>query len=130
MREDDLGEELRVGQRALLRERHIVPPAHHLTGHVLVARQAQGLSLRPQFGDVAQVHSRRYLSIRFDLRNCNAMCGGCNRRYNRDQRLYENCMLKMYGPEVIAELDDLRTRFQKVTDEELMEVLDQYRTAA
>jgi hypothetical protein len=39
-------------------------------------------------------------------------------------------MLKMYGPEVIAELDDLRTRFQKVTDEELMEVLDQYRTAA
>lgn len=35
-------------------------------------------------------YSRRYLSIRFDLRNCNAMCSACNRRHNRDRRPYEN----------------------------------------
>jgi hypothetical protein len=29
-------------------------------------------------------YSRRYLATRFDLRNCNAMCVNCNRRYNSD----------------------------------------------
>lgn len=53
-------------------------------------------------------YSRRYLSIRFDLRNCNAMCAGCNRRHNRDRQPYERYMLKRYGAGVIAELDKLR----------------------
>jgi hypothetical protein len=72
--------------------------------------------------------SRRYLSIRFDLRNCNAMCAGCNRRHNRDRKPYERYMLNTYGPAVIAELDGLRLSLEKVTSEELVEMLQRYKT--
>jgi hypothetical protein len=57
-------------------------------------------------------YSRRYLSVRFDLRNCNAMCAGCNRRHNRDRRPYEKYMLKKYGARVVAELNQLRASLQ------------------
>ena len=52
--------------------------------------------------------SRRYLRIRFDLRNCNAQCAGCNRRHNRDRGPYETYMVETYGPDVVTELDGLR----------------------
>ncbi len=73
-------------------------------------------------------YSRRYLSVRFDLRNCNAMCAACNRRHNRDRRPYERYMRKTYGPAAVAELDGLRLDLEKVTDEELGEMLQQYKT--
>src|SRR5919112_1948242 len=72
-------------------------------------------------------YSRRYLAIRFDLRNCNAMCAGCNRRHNRDRRPYERYMLKAYGSGVVAELHALRMSSSKVTDEELAGLLESYR---
>lgn len=75
-------------------------------------------------------YSRRYLTIRFDLRNCNAMCAGCNRRHNRDRRPYERYMRKAYGPAVVAELDGLRLSLGKVTDGELNELLRRYRALA
>lgn len=74
--------------------------------------------------------SRRYLAIRFDLRNCNAMCAGCNRRHNRDRAPYEGYMLETYGPGVVVELDELRINLGKVTDEELNEMLQQYKAMA
>jgi hypothetical protein len=74
-------------------------------------------------------YSRRYLAVRFDLRNCNAMCAGCNRRHNRDRRPYERYMLEAYGPGVVAELDALRTSLRKVADEELLELLKRYKAA-
>src|SRR5205085_7818426 len=55
MIQDDRGEELRVGERALLREADVMPARGDLAGRVLVARQAERLRLRPQFGDVTQV---------------------------------------------------------------------------
>jgi hypothetical protein len=36
-------------------------------------------------------------------------------------------MLKAYGPGVIAELDELRLSLEKVTDVELMTMLEDYR---
>jgi hypothetical protein len=72
-------------------------------------------------------YSRRYLPARFDLRNCNAMCAGCNRRHNRDRRPYERYMRKAYGPAVIAELDRLRLSLEKATDGELNELLRRYK---
>lgn len=72
-------------------------------------------------------YSRGYLSVRFDLRNCNAMCAGCNRRHNRDRRPYERYMRKRYGTAVIAELDQLRASLQKVADAQLIELLNNYR---
>jgi hypothetical protein len=75
-------------------------------------------------------YSRRYLSIRFDLQNCNAMCAGCNRRHNRDRRPYERYMLKTYGFDVIKELDESRLRLDKVSEEELRTMLEEYRRMA
>ena len=72
-------------------------------------------------------YSRRYLCVRFDLRNCNAMCAKCNRKHNRDRRPYERYMRETYGPSVIAELDSLRMGLEKVTDEALREMLQQYK---
>lgn len=73
-------------------------------------------------------YSRRYLSIRFDLRNCNAQCAGCNRRHNRDRKPYERYMRKAYGPAAVAELDGLRLSLEKVTDGELREMLQEYKS--
>ena len=70
---------------------------------------------------------RRYLAIRFDLRNCNAMCSICNRRHNRDRAPYERYMSNTYGAGVIAELDRLRAGLLKVPEALLIELLDEYR---
>ncbi len=72
-------------------------------------------------------YSRRHLAGRFDLRNCNAQCAACNRKHNRDRRQYERYMRKAYDPAVIAELDRLRLGLEKVTDEELGELLRRYK---
>ena len=75
-------------------------------------------------------YSRRYLAVRFDLRNCNAMCAGCNRLHNRNRKPYEMYMLKRYGAAMIAELDGLRMGLGKVADDELREILNQYKAMA
>jgi hypothetical protein len=72
-------------------------------------------------------YSRRYLVVRFDLRNCNAMCARCNRRHNKDRNPYERYMRKTYSPGVVAELDTLRGSTGKVTDEELCKLLRWYK---
>jgi Bacteriophage Lambda NinG protein len=72
-------------------------------------------------------YSRRYLATRFDLRNCNLMCVGCNRRHNEDPAPYLQFMLARYGAEVVAALDELRRSMHKVSDEELGELLKRYR---
>jgi hypothetical protein len=92
-------------------------------GRCVTCGSSQGLQC-------SHFYSRRYLSIRFDLRNCNAMCSACNRRHNRDRRPYEKYMLKAYGPGVIAELDGLRVGLGKVNDVELEEMLNQYKALA
>lgn len=75
-------------------------------------------------------YSRRYLSIRFDLRNCNAMCSGCNRRHNFGPFPYLRFMERRYGPDAVSELHALRMAARKVTDDELREMLERYRAMA
>lgn len=75
-------------------------------------------------------YSRRYLAVRFDLRNCNAMCGFCNRRHNSNPFPYMEFMQERYGPDMVAELHELRMLPRKVTDEELAQMLDRYKAMA
>lgn len=72
-------------------------------------------------------YSRRHLVIRFNLINCNAMCGFCNRRHNRDPFPYMSYMQAKYGPEAVEELNALRASRRKVTDDELRRTLGRYR---
>jgi hypothetical protein len=72
-------------------------------------------------------YSRRYLAIRFNLVNCNAMCGFCNRRHNSNPFAYMRYMQAKYGPEAVEELNDLRSSRRKVTDDELRQTLGRYK---
>jgi hypothetical protein len=94
-----------------------------MDGRCVTCGSVQGLQC-------SHFYSRRYLSIRFDLRNCNAMCAGCNRLHNRNRKPYEKYMRKTYGAAVVAELDGLRMGLGKVTDEELEEMLNRYKALA
>jgi hypothetical protein len=73
-------------------------------------------------------YSRRYLTIRFDLRNCNAMCAACNRRHNEDPSAYLNFMNHYYGASVIDELNELRKSLHKISVEELTQALNRYKS--
>lgn len=75
-------------------------------------------------------YSRRYLGTRFDLRNCNAMCGDCNRRHNEGAEPYLQFIRERYGAGVVDELEGLRNGRRKVTDEELLRALDRLRAEA
>ena len=72
-------------------------------------------------------YSRRYLGVRFNLLNCNAMCADCNKRHNYDPSPYLNFMQEHYGSQVIAELHSLRVRSEKISDEELRETLERFK---
>jgi hypothetical protein len=72
-------------------------------------------------------YSRRYLAIRFNLVNCNAMCGWCNRRHNRVPFPYMRFMQENYGPEAVEELNGLRASRRKITDDELRRMLGAYK---
>ena len=73
-------------------------------------------------------YSCRYLTIRFDLRNCNLMCGTCNKRHNYEPLPYLTYMLSKYGPDIVEELQAQRMSSHKVTEEELRRRLEQYRS--
>ena len=75
-------------------------------------------------------YSRRYLAIRFDLRNCNAMCRICNFRHNDDPFAYMSYMQEHYGPEVVLELHELRMAPCKVTNDDLARTLERYKRMA
>lgn len=72
-------------------------------------------------------YTRRYLIIRFDLRNCNAMCGRCNIRHNSNPFPYLDFIRERYGAEVVAELHELRMSLRKITDNHLRELLEEYK---
>ena len=72
-------------------------------------------------------HSRRHLALRFDLRNCNAMCAERNRRHNSDPAPYLAFMLTCHGLEVVEELGRLRDGLRKVSDDELSRLLCEYK---
>ena len=75
-------------------------------------------------------YSRRYLAIRFDLRNCNAMCRGCNLRHNSRPFAYMRFMQNTHGPGAVLELHELRMMPRKVTDEKLALLLRLYKEMA
>ncbi len=75
-------------------------------------------------------YPRRYLAIRFSLVNCNAMCARCNRNHNTDPLPYLAYMLETYGEKVISQLEVLKGSSGRVSDEELWDMLEQYRSIA
>jgi Bacteriophage Lambda NinG protein len=99
-----------------------------LTSIIVRKRDRQCVTYGSRQGlQCSHFYSRRYLAIKFDLRNCHAMCGACNKRHNHDSLPYLIYMQSRYGVEVIGELQTLRVSFHKAAEDELRVRLEQYK---
>lgn len=109
--------------------RRLIAELDRLTSVIVRRRDRRCVTCGTALGlQCSHFYSRRHLATRFDLRNCHAMCAECNRRHNIDQTPYHDFMLDRYGPEVVEELDGLRKSLGKVTDEELLRTLEQFKS--
>ena len=109
--------------------RWLVAELDNLTSIIVRKRDRQCVTCGKRQGlQCSHFYSRRYLAIRFDLRNCNAMCGVCNKRHNHDPLPYLLYMQSNYGAKVVAELQALKMSSHKVTEDELREMLELYRS--
>jgi len=72
-------------------------------------------------------YSRRWLRVRFDLRNLACHCFPCNTRHSVSPWPYTDWFIKTYGNGVMEELFALRNSMNKVTDDDLRLLLDERR---
>lgn len=66
--------------------------------------------------------TRRSQSVRFDLRNCNAQCRGCNLLHEYRPERYTQWFINHYGTEVYNELVHKSKEIKKLTIPELQEL--------
>jgi hypothetical protein len=60
--------------------------------------------------------------VRWDLRNVNPQCPGCNLRHNHFTFYYDSWMLDTYGESTVKELMTLAKQSQKITLKQLKEI--------
>lgn len=70
--------------------------------------------------------SRQYLATRWDERNCNCQCVGCNVFRGGNMAIYSVKMLKKYGPKVIEELDRQRQKITKMTRQNYLDEIEKF----
>jgi hypothetical protein len=70
--------------------------------------------------------SRRHYSTRWDERNCNVQCAGCNVFRAGEIYLYTKYLCSKYGDNFPEELHILSQKTCKFTDVELQEKIDYY----
>lgn len=70
--------------------------------------------------------SRQYLSTRWDERNCNCQCVGCNifRSGNMDE--YSVRLVRKHGPHILEELNILKWKITKMTRQDYLDLIEQY----
>lgn len=59
--------------------------------------------------------TRGCLQLRWDERNCNCQCVGCNIFKNGNYTEYAIRLLKKHGPNILAELDREKWKIRKMT---------------
>jgi Bacteriophage Lambda NinG protein len=78
--------------------------------------------------EVSHFFPRWFLSIRFDLTNCNLQCVLCHRKFHQKKSTaYERYMRRTYGQAGIDSLNARRQSLVKLSDSDLSELLSQYR---
>lgn len=83
---------------------------------------------RPELLTCSHFYSRRWLNVRFDLRNTACQCWNCNAVVHAvNQWPYTNWFLNTYSTDVMAELFELRNRRETPSTDELRFMLDEYR---
>lgn len=69
---------------------------------------------------------RNILSLRFDERNCNVQCYGCNVAKKGAMDEYALYMVKQYGNGILEELNMEKYKERKITSEEYQDLIDEY----
>lgn len=83
---------------------------------------------RPELLTASHFYSRRWINIRFDLRNVACQCLNCNCIIHVSNPWpYTNWFLDTYSTDVMAELFELRNRRETPTTDELKFMLNEYR---
>lgn len=83
---------------------------------------------RPEFLACSHFYSRRWLNVRFDLRNVACQCWNCNANIHAvNPWPYTKWFLDTYSTDVMAELFELRNRRETPSTEELKFMLNKYR---
>jgi hypothetical protein len=78
--------------------------------------------------EISHFYPRWFLSIRFDLTNCNLQCVICHRKFHEKKTTaYARYMKRTYGQVGIDALNARRQSLVKLSDSELEELLSQYR---
>lgn len=67
---------------------------------------------KPYGIQVGHFISREVLALRWDLKNCNQQCSGCNKKHQYNQLNYINFMIKNYGVEVLNEFYEIEKNFK------------------
>lgn len=70
--------------------------------------------------------SRRHYSTRWDERNCNVQCAGCNVFRAGEIYLYTKYLCSQYGDNLPEELYAQSQQIRKFTDVELQELIEHY----
>ena len=73
------------------------------------------------------LYSRRYLAIRWDLKNVNAQCSAHNILHNEHPHLYMDWFQRTFSEDALIELSERRWRAKRFTDEELKNMVCEYR---
>jgi hypothetical protein len=71
--------------------------------------------------------SRRHYSTRWDERNCNVQCSGCNVFRAGEIYLYTKYLCSKYGDNFPEELYKLSQKIVKFTDSDLQDMIQHYK---
>lgn len=71
--------------------------------------------------------SRSYTNLRFDERNCNAQCVGCNVFKYGNLTVYALKLIDKYGVEILDTLDRTKRIERRFTVKELEDMIQQYK---
>ena len=71
--------------------------------------------------------SRRHYSTRWDERNCNVQCSGCNVFRAGEIYLYTKYLCSKYGDNFPEELYKLSQKSVKFTDQDLQDMIQHYK---
>lgn len=99
----------------------------------LIVRKRDGVCItcgeaRPELLTCSHFYSRRWLNVRFDLRNVACQCWNCNANVHAvNPWPYTSWFLDTYSTDVMAELFELRNRRETPSTDELRFMLGQFR---
>jgi len=82
-------------------------------------------------GDQYSIHNGHYVSrshniLRYDERNCNAQCVGCNIFKSGNMDEYALRLQKKYGDNILKELHKRKQTMHQFTRQELEEIIKKY----